>query len=259
MNAIEVNRFSRTWTRLADALPRPVAILCISAHWETAGARVTAQQWPPTIHDFRGFPSALSAVTYPAPGSPLLAERILQLASDISLDDGWGLDHGSWSVLRTLWPDASIPVVQLSLDRGRSPAQHLALARSLAPLRQEGVLVLGSGNLVHNLQELMGGEESHGWARRVDALLAERIKANDLEALLDPWALDPEARRAIPSLEHYLPLLYVLGLRERHEPLTMFCPEVTLGAIGMRSVLLGQALLPTTPAAPGTPPGHAGS
>lgn len=212
MNAIEANRFTRAWAARFAALPRPEAILCVSAHWETDGAKVTAMERPRTIHDFGGFPAELFAVDYPAPGSPALAERLQQLVPEITPDHTWGLDHGTWSVLRPMRPAADLPVLQLSLDRHRSPREHLELARRLRPLRQEGVLVLGSGNLVHNLGRILWGEGAHHWA---------------------------EAALAVPSLEHYLPLLYVLGVRDPGEPLGFFNAEVTLGAISMRSVQVG--------------------
>ncbi len=239
MNAIEANRFTRTWAACFAALPRPQAILCVSDHWETQGVQVTAMERPRTIHDFRGFPAELFAIDYPAPGSPALAERLQQLVPEIALDHGWGLDHGTWSVLRPMRPAADLPVLQLSLDRRRSPREHLELARRLRPLRQEGVLVLGSGNLVHNLGRILWGEGAHGWAEAFDQLLAERISSGSLEDLLDPLALGPEAALALPSLEHYLPLLYVLGVRDPGEPLAFFNAEVTLGAISMRSLQVG--------------------
>ncbi len=239
MNAIEANHFTRAWAERFAALPRPQAILCISAHWETDGAKVTAMERPRTIHDFRGFPAELFAVDYPAPGSPALAERLQRLVPEISLDHAWGLDHGTWSVLRPMRPAADLPVLQLSLDRRRSPREHLELARRLRPLRQEGVLVLGSGNLVHNLGRIIWGEGAHGWAEAFDQLLAERIASGSLEDLLDPLALGPEAALALPSLEHYLPLLYVLGVRDPVESLGFFNAAVTLGAISMRSFQVG--------------------
>ncbi|AFY28867.1 4,5-DOPA dioxygenase extradiol [Cyanobium gracile] len=239
MNAIEANRFTRAWAACFAALPRPQAILCVSAHWETDGTKVTAMERPRTIHDFGGFPAELFAVDYPAPGSLALAERIRRLVPEIALDHTWGLDHGTWSVLRPMRPAADLPVVQLSLDRRRSPREHLKLARRLRPLRQEGVLVLGSGNLVHNLGRILWGEGAHGWAEAFDQLLAERISSGPLEDLLDPLALGPDAALALPSLEHYLPLLYVLGVRDPGEPLGFFTAEVTLGAISMRSLKVG--------------------
>ena len=239
MNAIEANRFTRAWAERFPALPRPQAILCVSAHWETDGAKVTAMERPRTIHDFRGFPPELFAIDYPAPGSPALAERIRRLVPEIGLDHAWGLDHGTWSALRPMHPAADLPVLQLSLDRRRSPRQHLELAHRLRPLRQEGVLVLGSGNLVHNLGRIVWGEGAHGWAEAFDQLLAERIASGSLEDLLDPLALSPDAAISLPSLEHYLPLLYVLGVMEAGEPLSFFNAEVSLGSISMRSLQVG--------------------
>jgi 4,5-DOPA dioxygenase extradiol len=239
MNAIEANRFTSAWAACFAALPRPEAILCVSAHWETQGVKVTAMERPRTIHDFRGFPPELFAIDYPAPGSPALAERLQRLVPEIALDHAWGLDHGTWSVLRPMLPAADLPVLQLSLDRRRAPHEHLELARRLRPLRQEGVLVLGSGNLVHNLGQIVLADTAHGWAVSFDRLLAERIGSGSLEDLLDPLALGPDAALALPSLEHYLPLLYVLGVQDPGEPLRFFNVEVTLGAIAMRSFQVG--------------------
>ncbi|WP_216922974.1 4,5-DOPA dioxygenase extradiol [Synechococcus sp. CCAP 1479/9] len=239
MNAIEANRFTRAWAERFAALPRPQAILCVSAHWETDGPKVTAMERPRTIHDFGGFPAELFAVDYPAPGSPALAEHLQQLVPEINLDHTWGLDHGAWSVLRPMLPAADLPVVQLSLDRRRSPREHPLLAQRLRPLRQEGVLVLGSGNLVHNLGRILWEDRAHGWAEAFDQLLAERISSGSLEDLLDPLALSPDAGLSLPSLEHYLPLLYVLGVRDPGEPIGFFNTEVTLGAIAMRSLQVG--------------------
>jgi 4,5-DOPA dioxygenase extradiol len=240
-NAIEDNEFSRAWAAAAHALPAPTAILCVSAHWETPGVMVTSMAHPRTIHDFYGFPEELFAVSYPAPGSPRLAARIRDLlgGSTVSADLKWGLDHGAWSVLRRMYPDASVPIVQLSLDASRSPADHYGLAGGLAPLRSEGVLVVGSGNLVHNLRVIQWEGGAYDWASRFDAEVARRIVAADHEALVHYDRLGPDAAHSIPTNEHYLPLLYALALRQQGEPVAFFAEQVVMGSISMRSLRIG--------------------
>jgi len=240
MNAIEDNHFRREWQRLGDALPRPEAILVISAHWETEGVAVTASERPRTIHDFGGFPPALHAAQYPAPGSPALARRVADLLAPepVAQDTGWGLDHGAWSVLLPMFPDAGIPVVQLSLAHDRDGAWHYALARRLAPLRDEGVLILASGDMVHNLRLLrwpLAGPEP--WAARVQAQFNDWIRAGDHAALMAIEDAGPEARLAVPTPEHYLPLLYALALQREDDELVFFNDQV-LGSLSMTSLLL---------------------
>jgi 4,5-DOPA dioxygenase extradiol len=240
MNAIEDNDFSRGWRALAGRLPRPRAILCVSAHWETAGVAVTADARPKTIHDFYGFPEALYAVRYPAPGDPALARRVADLLAPmpVRFADDWGLDHGAWSVIRTIYPDADVPVVQLGIDTRQPGAYHGDVARRLAPLRDAGMLVLGSGNIVHNLRYFRReGGPPLDWAGRFDAAVRGRIEGGDLAALENYESLGPEARLAVPSPEHYLPLLYVLALRRADDRLSFFNDVVT-SAISMTSVLL---------------------
>lgn len=240
MNAIETTRYTTAWKQMASALPRPRAILCISAHWETDGARVTAMENPHTIHDFYGFPEILYRVHYQAPGAPELARQITALTGgEVVADHDWGLDHGTWSVLRRLYPVADVPVLQLSLDRLRTPAEQVVLARFLAPLRRSGVLIVGSGNLVHNLGMVRWNAPApYPWAEAFDALVTEMIVAEDLDALVDYPAL-PDATLAIPTREHYLPLLYALALREPQEPVTFFAEGIDLGSISMRSCRIG--------------------
>ena len=237
MNAIEENAFSRTWTAVAQKLPRPKAILAISAHWETEGAAVTAMPKPRTIHDFYGFPPELFAVQYPAPGSPELARRVRELCGTepIALDQEWGLDHGAWAVLVRMFPQAEIPVVQLSLDRKRTAAEHYALAGQLAALRSEGVLILCSGNIVHNLRLMDWSGEVADWAMAFDRTVKILIEARDHAALIAYNKLGPDSCRAIPTAEHYLPMLYALALRGPAEPLQFFDEGVTLGSVSMRS------------------------
>ncbi len=240
-NAIEENRFTRAWRAIADAIPRPRAILCISAHWQSDGPRVTAIDRPRTIHDFYGFPPELFRVQYPARGAPDLAARVAALgaAHGIAPDEAWGLDHGAWAVLVRMYPDADVPVVQLALDTRLSPAGHVALARTLRPLRDEGVLVLGSGNIVHNLRLLRWEDAAFGWATEFDAEVAQRIVRQDDAALIDYRALGPSAALAVPTDEHYLPLLYALALRDPGETATFFAEGITLGSISMRSLRIG--------------------
>lgn len=240
MNAIIDNEFSRTWAELGRALPRPKGIVCVSAHWETDGTCVTAMEHPATIHDFSGFPAALENMHYPAPGSPELAGRVMSTvrSTRIRPDRSWGLDHGAWSVLCRMYPQADIPVVQVSLDAGAPPDFHYALGRELGALRKEGVLLLGSGNMVHNLRVMAWQEEGFDWALESDKAMAELLDAAEHQALVDYEKL-PHARQAIPTEEHYLPLLYVLGAAEGGEPVAFFNARVTLGSVSMRGVRVG--------------------
>jgi 4,5-DOPA dioxygenase extradiol len=197
---------------------------------------------PRTIHDFSGFPEELYRVEYPAPGSPALAQRVRELIGpeEVTADAAWGLDHGTWAVVRRMYPGADIPVVQLSLDRRRSPRGHVALAQRLGPLREERVLVIGSGNLVHNLPLMRWHDETpYPWAVEFDRLAAELILAGDLERLADYGALGEAARLSIPTNEHYLPLLFALALRQPDEPVSFFAEGIVLGSISMRAVRIG--------------------
>jgi len=244
MNAIEETPFVTAWRTTAEAMPRPKAILCISAHWETEGTFVTAMAQPKTIHDFYGFPEALYQVQYPAPGSPALAERVRTLVEStaVRLDDGysWGLDHGAWSVLQRMYPGADIPVVQLSLDRAQHPRFHYDLGGELQALRQEGVLIVGSGNLVHNLRLLQwGAGEPFPWAAEFDRMAAELILAGERDRLVAYPALGEAARLSIPTNEHYLPLLYILALQQPGEPVSFFAEGLVYGSISMRSIIIG--------------------
>ena len=241
MNAIEDNEFSRAWAGTARSLPRPKAVLCISAHWEAEGTRVTAMEQPETIHDFYGFPPALFEKRYLAPGSPHLArvaQKMMQ-ESHVELDSEWGLDHGAWSVLCRMFPDADVPVVQLSLDRRKPPALHYELGRELRGLRKKGVLIIGSGNMVHNLREMAWEDTAYDWALEFDAQMKDLILSGDHKAIIDYSKLGRSARLAVPTLEHYLPLLYVLGAQDNADRVTFFADKVTLGSMSMRSVRLG--------------------
>src|SRR5512134_213264 len=241
MNAIEENEFSVAWAEAAGSLPRPDAILCISAHWETAGTRVTATERPRTIHDFYGFPKLLFDVEYPAPGSPGLARLVRETirAASVREDDDRGLDHGAWSVLRRMFPAADVPVVQLSLDRTKGPAYHYALGRALGPLREKGVLILGSGNIVHNLGLMVWRDTAYDWAAEFDGKLKELILSGDHDAITGYPELGEAARLSVPTNEHFLPLLCVLALQDRGEEIRFFAEKVTLGSISMRSLRIG--------------------
>lgn len=245
MNAIEDNRWSRAFRALGGALPAPRAILAVSAHWYGAGTRTTAAARPEIIHDFYGFPDALSRVAYPAPGDPRLARRVAELLADryASPSDEWGLDHGTWSVLVHLRPAADVPVVQLSLDARLPPTGHLAIGRALAPLRDEGVLVLGSGNLVHNLRHAFsawhrGEQAAPEWARAFDEEVARALERHDHDALVR--ALETEdGRLAHPTPDHYLPLLYVAGASQPGEPVRFPIEGFDMSSLSMRAVTIG--------------------
>jgi 4,5-DOPA dioxygenase extradiol len=225
MNALEDNMFTRGWRDVAATLPRPRAILCISAHWESRGTWVQAAAAPQTIHDFRGFPQALFDVRYPAPGDPALARRIAAMIKSVKVEktQDWGLDHGAWSVLRVLFPHADIPTLQLSIDSAQPGAFHYALGRELAALRDDGVLILGSGNIVHNLRTLnFRDPRPTDWAVRFDDAVRARIAEHEHADLIDWTRLDAQAALAVPTPEHYLPLLYVLGAQRADDALRIF-------------------------------------
>ncbi len=239
MNAIEDNDFSRGWQDMAKKLLKPEAILCISAHWETIGTLVTAMDKPKTIHDFGGFPQELFDVQYNAPGSPELATRIANLTG-AQLDYDWGLDHGAWSVLLPMYPNAYIPVLQLSLDKTKSPIEHYELAKKLAPLRNEGVMIIGSGDIVHNLRMFRFHEEkTHDWAERFNNKIKELIIAGKHEEIINFKMLGPDAILSIPTAEHFLPLLYVLALQQPGEEIAFFNDKV-ISSISMTSVIVGK-------------------
>lgn len=241
MNAIEDNEFSRAWAEAGKTIPKPEAILCISAHWETDGTFVTAMDRPKTIHDFYGFPHPLYEMQYPAPGSVTLAElsqKIVQTAQ-VRKDLDWGLDHGTWSVLRRMFPDADIPVVQLSLDRTKDPNFHYRTGRELKELRSKGVLIIGSGNMVHNLRLLNWEGPAYDWAVEFDEQLKQLILAGDHDQLIHYQNLGRSVQLSIPTNEHYLPLLYALGLQDEEDGIAFFADMVTLGSISMRSIRIG--------------------
>lgn len=246
MNAIEENEFVREWRKVGDTLPRPKAILCVSAHWQTRGTLVTAMAKPKTIHDFGGFPQALYQVEYPAPGSPELAEETKQVVTKISVgfDEQWGLDHGAWSVIRRMYPNADIPVVEMSLDYYQAPQYHFELAKELAALRSKGVLIIGSGNMVHNLRlvawdKLNEPEFGYDWAIGASEKFRTLIEAGDFKSLINYAGLGREVQLAIPTPDHFLPLLYALALKENDEQISFFNDKPVMGSLTMTSVKIG--------------------
>ena len=250
MNAIEDNEFSRCWLQLGKSLPRPKAILCISAHWETWGTLVTAMEQPRTIHDFGGFPPELYQAQYPAPGSTWLSGEIRNsiTSSKVSFDLDWGLDHGCWSVLQRMFPAADLPVVQLSLDYTKSTMEHYAIGRDLAGLREKGILIVGSGNMVHNLCQVEVRDDGFrdfnrpfgfAWAIEANDLFKKLIDKDSHEELVDYHALGDVVQMAVPTPEHFLPLLYVLALKQKGEKLVYFNDKPLAGSLTMTSFIIG--------------------
>lgn len=244
MNAIEENEFVKGFREMGKQVHTlPKAIICISAHWETRGTQVTAMQNPPTIHDFGGFPTALYQVQYPAPGDPALAKETKELVktAEIGLDQKWGLDHGAWSVIKHLFPDANIPVIQLSLDRTQHPSYHYELAKELRSLREKGVLIIGSGNMVHNLGmvnwQRLNETFAFDWAKEASQKMRDHIEKEDDLALVNFRNQGKAFDLAIPTPEHYLPLLYVLGSREKNERPIFINDKPVAGSLTMTSVV----------------------
>ncbi|MDR2948848.1 MAG: 4,5-DOPA dioxygenase extradiol [Prevotella sp.] len=246
MNSIEDNEFVRTWQKLGTDIPQPQAILCISAHWETKGTFVTAMDRPKTIHDFYGFPGELYAQQYPAPGSSLLAKMVQQEIRKVNIRDDyeWGLDHGSWSVLKHIYPKADIPVVQMSIDHFKDSRYHYGLGNELMFLRRKGVLIVGSGNMIHNLRmvkvagEDFNAEFGYDWAFELNNFLKEKILSRDHYSLIDYMHI-PASLMAIPTPEHYIPLLYTLGLQGKDESVRFFNDKVIAGSLSMTSLIIG--------------------
>lgn len=241
MNAIDNNEFSRSWVVVGKALPPPKGILCISAHWETKQTHVTAMEKPRTIYDFYGFPPELYSMMYPAPGSPELAQRVRDLAGAnvVAPDLTWGLDHGTWAVMARLFPNADVPVLQLSLDVTKKAHAHYDLGRQLQHLRYEGVLIVGSGNIVHNLRLVAIEDTAYDWAVEFDGKVKQWILDDDHEQIIQYEKQGSNAALAINSAEHYKPLLYVLGAKDLGEPVNFFTEKVTGGSLSMRSVRIG--------------------
>lgn len=244
MNGIEDNEFSSKWADIGRTMPVPKAVLVVSAHWFTRGTGVTAMNFPKTIHDFGGFPQALFDVEYAAPGSPVLAAETASLikSADVVLDHDWGLDHGAWTVLKHMFPEANIPVLQLSMDYTKDPRAHYELAAELYQLRKKGVLIMGSGNMVHNLRmvswDMMDGG-GYDWAMEINDKFKELIMNNDHRPLMDYKNLGRAAMLAIPTPEHYLPLLYTLGLKNDKEEVSLFNDKAVGGSLTMTSVRIG--------------------
>jgi len=248
MNAIEDNEFTRSFRDITTKFEKPKAILCVSAHWETRGTFLTAMEHPETIHDFGGFPKALYEVQYPAPGSPELAQEVQQLitGTDAGLTDKWGLDHGAWSVIRHLYPDADIPVIEMSIDYTKSPEFHYGLGRELAALRRKGVLIIGSGNLVHNLRMVAWNKMNEvgfgfDWAEEARTKMNQWILDGNHQALLDYEKQGTAIKLAVPTPDHYLPLLYVLGMKDAKEDISLFNDKALGGSLSMTSVYIHQS------------------
>ena len=246
MNAIEENEFSAGWRKQGETLPKPSMILCVSAHWETDGTFVTAVPKPETIHDFYGFPKELFAVQYPAPGNPGMAKEISDeiKSTDVGLDEKWGLDHGAWSVIKHMYPNAGVPVVQFSIDRRKGPNYHYELAKELSFLRRKGVLIVGSGNMIHNLRviawnKMNESEYGYDWAHEADFKLKNIINGGDFKELVNYSKQGGEMEMAVPTPEHFIPLLYTLGLKEETDQLSWFNDKLVLGSISMASLLIG--------------------
>ncbi len=244
MNAVLNNSYTEGWRRIGKETPRPKAILSVSAHWYVPGTGVTISTAPRTIHDFGGFPRELYQVQYPAPGDPDLARRVQKLLAPlpVALDNSWGLDHGTWSVLLHVYPDADIPIVQLSIDKTQPPSFHFEVGGKVAPLRDEGILIVGSGNLVHNLRTYAWGRnlpDPYDWAVRFEAEAKQMMLAGEYRPLIDYEKLGPDAKLSIPTPDHYLPLLYVIAARQQGEVITFPVEGIDGGSISMLAVQVG--------------------
>lgn len=246
MNGIEDNEFSQTWAKMGEQIAKPKAVLVISAHWLTRGTHITAMDEPKTIHDFGGFPQALFDVQYTAKGNPELASATANLitSTNVGLDHDWGLDHGTWTVVRHMYPDADIPVLQLSIDYNKPPQYHYELAKEIAALRKKGVLIIGSGNMVHNLrmidwQRLNEPNYGFDWAIEMNAIFKQKIANGNHQALIDYETLNKGAKLAIPTPDHYYPLLYTLGLQDKKDEISFFNDKLVGGSLNMTSVKFG--------------------
>ncbi len=246
MNGIETNEFSLQWEAMGKELPLPKAILVISAHWLTRGTHVTAMEHPATIHDFGGFPQELFEVQYPAPGDPLLAAETKELikSTNVGLNHDWGLDHGAWSVVKRMYPNASIPVIQLSIDYDQPAAYHYELAKQLASLRKKGILIIGSGNIIHNLRMVAWDKMNvpnygYDWAIEMNEVLNEKLLSGDHQGLIQYEKLGTAAKLAIPTPDHYYPLMYTLGLQDKADEISLFNNKLVAGSLNMTSVKLG--------------------
>lgn len=246
MNGIEDNEFSRTWAKFGREIAKPKAVLVISAHWLTNGTHVTAMENPKTIHDFGGFPKELYEVEYPVKGSPELAKATSELitSTHIGLDHEWGLDHGTWTIVRHMYPNADIPVLQLSIDYNKPAQYHYDLAKQLASLRKKGVLIIGSGNMVHNLRmvawdKLQEPEYGYDWAIEMNSIFKEKIGNGDFQSLINYEKLNAVAKLAIPTPDHYFPLLYSIALQDSNDAISFFNDKPVGGSLTMTSVKIG--------------------
>ncbi len=244
MNAIEENEFVAGIRNIGKTIPKPNAVLCVSAHWETKGTYVTAMERPQTIHDFGGFPKALFDVQYPAPGSSELAKEVKSLVhgTDVGLDENWGLDHGAWSVIKHLYPAADVPVIEMSLDYYKTPGYHYELAKELSSLREKGVLIIGSGNMIHNLRlvawDKLDTEYGYDWTLEASAKMKSFILNGDHQSLINYESQGKTFELSIPTPEHFLPLLYALALKDENEFPTLFNDKPVAGALTMTSVII---------------------
>jgi 4,5-DOPA dioxygenase extradiol len=241
MNVMEDNEFSRAWDAAGKALPKPKAVICISAHWVTRGTLVTAMDKPRTIYDFYGFPPQMYEIRYDAPGAPDLAEQVRRIIknTEVKSDLDWGLDHGTWTVLKRMFPKADVPVIQMSLDANIDAQKHYDISRQLKELREEDVLIIGSGNIVHNLRMARFDDSAYGWAVDFDQRIANWISQNDHDPIIHYEKGDQAAALAINTAEHYVPLLYTLALKDENEPVSFFADKVMGGSISMRSIRIG--------------------
>lgn len=246
MNGIEDNEFSQTWSKMGKGMTRPKAVIVVSAHWLTRGTHITAMEDPKTIHDFGGFPQELFDVQYPAKGNPELAKETAKLitSTQVGLDHDWGLDHGTWTVVRHMYPNADIPVLQLSIDYSKPASYHYELAKQLSLLRKKGVLIIGSGNMVHNLRmidwrKLNEPDYGFDWAIEMNNVFKEKITDGNHKALMDYENLNKAAKLAIPTPDHYYPLMYILGLQDNKDDLSFFNDKMVGGSLNMTSVKIG--------------------
>ncbi|VBB08150.1 catalytic ligb subunit of aromatic ring-opening dioxygenase [Lucifera butyrica] len=237
MNIIEDNQFVHGWRQIVTSLPKPKAILAVSAHWYTEGTRVMDNKLPRTIHDFYGFPEQLYSINYPASGNPTLAKRILEILGNAAVLDGsWGLDHGTWCVLRAMYPNADIPVLQVSVNRRMSAEEHLALGKKLKDLRSQGVMIFGSGNVVHNLGMIQFSRNGgYDWAYEFDNYIAECVSNNDKKGVVGYKAFGQVAELAVPIPDHFYPLLYVLGAAEETDEIRVYNQDCIMGSLSMTS------------------------
>jgi len=246
MNAIEENEFVAGFRKISSEIPQPKAILCISAHWYTRGTMVTAMDMPKTIHDFGGFPDALYEVQYPAPGSPALAKETAEILAPIVVaqDENWGLDHGAWSVIKHLYPKANVPVIQMSIDYTQPASYHFDLAKRLNSLRQKGILIVGSGNIVHNLglvdwKNLNKTDYGFDWAVEARSKINNWMLDGDFQPIIDYTKQGKSIQLAAPSPDHYLPLVYTLGLKSSKDKISLFNDKLLAGSLSMTSVYIG--------------------